>query len=295
MKLPDFSKHVGLNQLRQNMGSELISWNSGEEWKSINIDKILVTTGIEITPDEIEYADDGTLEYGGRKVVVYIRDQYVPGDATREQLYKFHVADCDALQEMKKLNRYERYVVTYRRDGKFIVNLLGESGYREKKEEIERRLYVCKYCLDRLNYNGYRRRGYSGQNAIRDYFDLRAFFERYDSQITRDPTHTDITAPVNTYPPNWEQISYRYKEKRNWKCEECGTNLKDVRKFLHVHHINGQKNDSNEKNFLALCIGCHANKPQHHQLRSHPDYKEYMQMSRHQGRDGFNSDRYNDR
>ena len=73
MNLPDFSKHVGLNQLRQNMGAELISWNSGEEWNSINIDKVLVTTGIEITPDKIEPADDGTLEYAGQKLVVYIR------------------------------------------------------------------------------------------------------------------------------------------------------------------------------------------------------------------------------
>ena len=276
MNLPDFSKHVGLNQLRQNMGAELISWNSGEEWKSINIDKILVTTGIEITPDEIEPADDGTLEYAGRKVAVYIRDiraQYVPIDSTREQLPRFHVADCDTLRDMRRSNRYEKYVVTSRTDGKFIVNFL-----HDQVEEAERRLYVCKNCLDRLNYNGYRRRGYSGRNAIRDYFYLRAFFEKYDSQITREPTHTDITAPVNTYPPNWEQISYRYKEKRNWKCEECGVNLRDERKFLHVHHINGQKNDSNEKNFLALCIGCHANKPQHHQLRSDPDYREYMQI-----------------
>ena len=277
MNLPDFSKHVGLNQLRQNMGVELISWNSGEEWKSINIDKILITTGIEITPDEIEYADDGTLEYGGRKVVVYIRDQYVPSDATREQLYKFHVADCNALQEMKKLNRYERYVVTYRRDGKFIVNLLGESGYRDKEEEVERRLYVCKYCLDRLNYNGYRRRGYSGQNAIRDYFDLRAFFEKYDSQITREPTHTDITAPLNTYSPNWNQISHRYKETRNWECEECGVNLGDKRKFLHVHHKNGLKNDNGEQNLRALCIRCHAKMPQHQHMKLLPDYREYMQ------------------
>ena len=197
----------------------------------------------------------------------------MPSDSTREQLPKFHVADCDTLQEMRRSNRYDRYVVTYRTDGKFIVNFL-----HDQVEEAERRLYVCKNCLDRLNYNGYRRRGYSGRNAIRDYFDLRAFFEKYDSQITREPTHTDITAPVNTYPPNWEQISYRYKEKRNWKCEECGVNLRDERKFLHVHHINGQKNDSNEKNFLALCISCHANKPQHHQLRSDPDYREYMQI-----------------
>ena len=295
MNLPDFSKHVGLNQLRQSMGTELISWNSGEEWKSINIDKILVTTGIEITPDEIETADDGTLEYAGRKVAVYIRDiraQYVPIDSTREKLPRFHVADCDTLRDMRRSNRYERYVVTSRTDGKFIVNFL-----QDQVEEAERRLYVCKNCLDRLNYNGYRRRGNAGRDAIRDYFDLSAFFEKYDSQITREPTHTDITAPVNTYPPNWEQISYRYKEKRNWKCEECGVNLAgdDSKGFLHVHHKNGLKYDNREQNLCALCIRCHAKMPQHQHMRSKRDYKEYMQMSKHQGRDGFHSDRYNDR
>ena len=135
------------------------------------------------------------LNTKGRKVAVYIRDQYVPSDANREELCKFHVADCVTLQKMKRSNRYERYVVTTRTDGKFIVNFLVGNWYRDKKEEVERRLYVCKNCLSRLNYNGYRRRGYSGQNAIRNYFDLRAFFKRYDSQITREPTHTDLTGP----------------------------------------------------------------------------------------------------
>ena len=143
MNLPDFSKHVELNQLQQNMGAELISWNSGEDWQPINIDKILVTTGIGIPPpDEIEYADDGTLEYGGRKLVVYIRDQYRLSDATREQLNRFHVADCVTLQDMRRLDNYEKYVVTYRRDGKFIVNFL-----HDQVKEAERELYVCKYCF----------------------------------------------------------------------------------------------------------------------------------------------------
>ncbi len=68
------------------------------------------------------------------------------------------------------------------------------------------------------------------------------------------------------------------KETRNWECEECGVNLREKRKFLHVHHINGQKHDNNNKNLLSLCIRCHANKPQHHQIRSDPDYWEYMQI-----------------
>ena len=70
MKLPDFSEDEKLNELLQLMGAELVPWQSG-------IDGMLVTMGIEISQEEIEYAPDGTLEYEGRKVVVYIRDQNV--------------------------------------------------------------------------------------------------------------------------------------------------------------------------------------------------------------------------
>lgn len=283
MNLPNFREDVGLNQLRRKMEAELISWNSGEDWKSIDLDEVLRKTGIEIPPDEIEPADDGTLEHKGRTVVVYIRDQYVPSDAGREQLCKFHVADCSTLQGMRRSNRYERYVVTNRTDGKFIVNFFGE-GWSRDQEEVERSLYVCKNCLHRLNYNGYKNyRGYYEQekkNEIRESFDLREFFERYGSQITKEPSNTDITAPRNEYPKNWNQISNRYKEKRGWECEECGVNLKDERQFLHVHHINGQKNRNEDKNLRALCIGCHATKPQHQHLKSQPGYLAYLRWWR---------------
>ena len=65
MKLPDFSENNGLNELRQQMGAELISWRSGGNWDPIDI--VLGGEGKEIPPEEIEYAPDGTLGYEGRK------------------------------------------------------------------------------------------------------------------------------------------------------------------------------------------------------------------------------------
>ena len=97
MKLPDFSKYVPLNQLRQQMGAEFVSWNSGEDWQPTDIDKILVKTGIEIPPSEIEIDFDGTFKYKERKVVVYIRDQYRSSDSKPDQLNKLHIADCSTL------------------------------------------------------------------------------------------------------------------------------------------------------------------------------------------------------
>ena len=289
MKLPDFSRHVGLNQLLQQMGAELIPWKSGGDWEPIDIDGMLVTTGIEISPDEIEYAPDGTLEYEGRKVVVYIRDQY-----NREQdvldsyelidpehLCRFHVADCPTLKSMRSQNRYERYVVATRTYGKFTVNFL--DGGRLIEKGVECRLYVCKNCLHKLNYKNYQSRRMSKKDEIRESFDLKAFFERYGSQIVIEPPDTDRTAPVNEYSFDWPQISRHYKEKVRWRCEECGTDLGEGKRFLTVHHINGLKHDNRKENLRALCIHCHAEMPQHQHIKSNPRYEEYQRWRDNRG------------
>ena len=281
MKLPDFSGHVELNQLRQQMGAELIPWESGGRWDPIDIE--LDGEGIEIPLEEIEYDSDGTLGYEGRKVVVYIRDQshrdqyaldsYELIDP--EDLRKFHVADCQTLSQMRRQGRYERYVVTTRSDGNFTVNFL--RGGRLIKEAVECRLYVCKKCLSKLDYKDYRKKKMQ-QNEIRESFDLNEFFEMYGSRITKKPTGTDITAPVNTYSPNWDdEISPNYKEKMKWKCEECGIDLREEKKFLEVHHINGLKYDNEEKNLRALCIDCHVKQFQHQHMKHKPKHKEFLQ------------------
>lgn len=281
MKLPDFSGHVGLNKLRQQMRAELISWSSGGNWDPIDIDDLLDKEGIDILPDEIEYPDDGTLEYKGRKVVVYIRDQSHRDQYTLdsyesinpEHLCKFHVADCPTLSQMRRQDRYDRYVVATRRDGNFTVNFL--DGGRLIKEGVECRLYVCKHCLNTLNYKRYRKRK-TQQDEIRESFDLNEFFEMYPSQITSKPTGTDRTAPVNTYSSDWPQIRDGYREKMGWKCEKCGINLEEKTRFLEVHHRNGLKNDNREQNLSALCIGCHAKQPQHQHIKSTPKYKDFL-------------------
>lgn len=267
MKLLDFSNDEALNQLREAMGASLIPWVP-------EIDE-LVTTGIDVSPDDITIAPNGTLEYKGRTVTVYIRDQQVSSDDP-ESLCKFHVADCLTLKAMRSAGRYDRYVVATRTDGKFIVRFLDGGGYR-----VERKLYVCKHCLRHLNYEGYRHHWAPSRDEIRNNFDPKAFFEKYGSQITREPIHTDITAPKNDYPLNWEQIARRYKEDRGWKCEACGFDLGDEgsKRFLHVHHENGLKYDNDPENLRALCIRCHAKQPQHQRLRSHPDYEKYSRLS----------------
>ncbi len=273
MNLPDFSKDAGLNGLLEQMGAKLISWKYSGNWNPININKILVPTGLTISPNEIKYAEDGTLEYEGQKLVVYIRDQTDPIHSPPSELRKFHVADCKTLKDMREKDKFEKYVRTTRTDGMFDVNFI--EGGKLIEACVERNLYVCQNCLKRLNYKDYNSRRSLEQNKIKESFDLKEFFETFGPSIMIEPTHTDVTAPVNEYPLDWTLSSRCYREKVGWKCEECDINLAEEKRFLHVHHINGLKNDSSDENLQALCIGCHAEVSQHEHMKGLPDYDEF--------------------
>ena len=75
----------------------------------------------------------------------------------------------------------------------------------------------------------------------------------------------------------WKERSQTCREKANWTCQECGTNLKSDSHFLHAHHKWGTKYDDPE-DLIALCIGCHAKQDGggHRMLKYYPDYEEFM-------------------
>ncbi len=267
MKLPDFKAHDLFNRLRTQMNARLVDWSEGGNWNSIDIDEILETTGHDISPEELSVARDGTLEYRGRKVVVYIRDQRV-----QYQPYKYHVADCKTLTEMRENDRYHRYVVSNRTDGTFTVNSYDQGQIVAKDAQTE--LSICRYCLNHLNYNGYAKGNGQTRTTIYNTFELDEFFRKYPSQITYEPTHTNVTAPADEYTANWENISRRYREITNWRCEKCHVSLHDKREYLHVHHKDGNKNNNGRDNLQALCIDCHATLHDH--LKQEPEFIEYM-------------------
>ena len=269
MRLPDFKQHDLLNQLRLQMNAQLVNWSEGGIWNSIDIDEILETTGHDISPEELAVARDGTLEYEGRKVVVYIRDQLV-----QYKPYKFHVADCKTLTQMRLNNRYDRYVVSNRTDGTFTINSTEQGRIVEKG--VNEKLSICWNCLIRLNYRGFEESNQQTRNWILKSFKLDEFFQKYPSQIKNVPSHTDVTAPVDLYTLNWDNISRRYRESTNWRCEKCQVSLSDKREYLHVHHIDGNKNNNHSENLRALCIACHADLPYHSHLIRKSEFIAYM-------------------
>ena len=285
MNLPDFAQEEAFKNQRERMGAKLRPWSpTVEGWR--DIDEELQGHGIEIDLGNIEIQGDGTFVHQGRRVAVYIRDQYQSSESAAEptKLCKVHVAECDKLKQMQDKGKYDvRYVATTRTDGLFVVNFSGQFGSGGTAKGIVCRLFVCIYCLRQLDYKNFNACTTAKRKNIKESFNLSEFFERYGSHITNPPPHTDITAPPNDYTPDWPDVSLRFREQANWQCSNCDDDLTDEnkRRFLHVHHINGVKSDNREQNLQVLCIVCHAEIDR--LLLNSLDYAEYVQIKRETG------------
>jgi hypothetical protein len=228
--------------------------------------------GIEIEFDDIDVLDDKTLGYKGYRVLVYIRDVATYG-RDRDSLPKFHLTYCNMLQKMKRMKRWERYVVNHRDDGKFKINITDQGITKTV------RLNVCQWCLGQIDWKGFQSESDRGKRLqLVDGFSLSEFFEKYPRDLMAvRPHHTSDTAPTNDYVENWNEISAQTKKARGYRCEKCASTFVGVNaRFLDTHHRNGQKHDNSEENLEVLCIGCHAKEPMHAHMKSDARHRAYV-------------------
>lgn len=172
MNLIDFTNHPALNALRDKMNALLVvNWETSS-WTGVDAEGLLrrlnSLEGIEVDINEIIPSKNGTFEYKGQKVLVYIRDQYF-NFRHRGGGYKFHIANCDTMKKAFQTGRQDRYVVSTRTDGRFLVNVRKHSS---KIEELR----VCKNCLLKLHYKGY---NHPKGRSIYEKFSLSEFFQQY--------------------------------------------------------------------------------------------------------------------
>lgn len=252
------------SDIRDNMNIDnklIVDKNFGKfsfntDWETIEI------SGITITPLDKNFSiKNNELFYKNTKVLLYIRDQAMygqPEDILKNYKsgYKFHLSWCKTLQSMFNSGKYEKYVVSTRQDDVLLVRAIGSNN---KVYESEQKLHVCRYCLSTLNYKGYRYATKAQKDKIYNEFSLKEFFNVQNSDYSFHdmPKHDEYSAKTNIYPDNWEHVSELHRKLCHYRCERCGKNCSHDHKLLHVHHINGNKQDLRQTNLITLCRECH--------------------------------------
>ena len=61
------------------------------------------------------------------------------------------------------------------------------------------------------------------------------------------------------YSEGWtESLRTLIRERDNYTCQDCGITQDELGYKLDIHHINGNKKDSNPRNLITLCRSCHS-------------------------------------
>lgn len=282
MKLINFNDFLAFKRIREKMG---IPKDYKPSFENLNIVinspdwEIIQTEGLDISIDDLYVAEDKTLEhkdFPGQKMLVYIRDfmgDYVKDEKDMASFPKFHISWCTALERMHKSNKYDRYVVSQRNDGIFLLNKTVNG--KVVKKDIELKINVCKYCLGNLDYKGYKTL-YHKKNEVFNNFTVKEFLDEYNTDIYLEPTHTSNSQPLNEYSKDWNTISYTYKQSKRFICQDCGKDCSKNTNELHVHHIDGVKSNNKASNLEVVCVKCHSKKPMHGHMLANPNFQKYF-------------------
>ncbi|MCG8558620.1 MAG: hypothetical protein MI824_02360 [Hyphomicrobiales bacterium] len=278
-----------LDRLRRRMGAPLAVWSSDADAlpPPTVIREELENVGIRLNYGEWEVGNSGLLSVNGEHIVLYIMDARVPRgweelDKGPEKRPKVHLVECLTLLSMENSGRRERYIASANRDGEFIISAPANAWSGDEDEQIEKkvRLFPCRHCLEKLDWQKFSGLRGVKRGAIVEGFKFSDFFLEYATFFRKNPRYDERNAPRGGYPKSWHQTSRSYRESVAYKCERCGVALPDRTDLLHCHHRNGVLSDISQGNLEALCALCHSEQPYHGRLSVTDENRQFIERRR---------------
>lgn len=280
MKFPDYKKCVEINQLLVAMGVTQIPTlpvvvferevvkrivHEHKDLEDIKIGEQLVDSAIPVNKSEIAGRPGELLEYKGRKVCAYIRDQKATINFyNKTSDYRYHLCNCGALQSMKNIGREHRYLTTQRSDGLFEAHDLTTQPVKKGLVKMQ----LCQFCIQILREKGI----YSTP------FNLENYYEINDSYTPKTIRTIEEVRETQTYSPNQKQISQEYRKVNNFLCQICSVNCSESTGLLHLHHEDGNPANNDRLNLKVLCVACHSEQPRHGHMLANPRFKRQINI-----------------
>ena len=192
---------------------------------------------------KIEFRDDGIyLLHDGQEWKGYM---YMPTYRVQwySQVSRFHLKRCSVIDDFISGGMFRTYY-------QWSNNKTNDIEDRDTNEtHSEQTLQLCSRCREEIFDN------------IEDTEDF------FDTLETEEVEETSKEVDIFGYDREWQRISRAYRKKMNYTCEECGIEIPDRTgyRYLHTHHISGDKTNNRESNLECLCVLCHAYKDIRHE------------------------------
>lgn len=220
---------------------KLISFMDKKKYPTVKRGNGIEIVRVDLTQSEnegkIEFREDAIYLLHNnqwQKGYMYIKD----ADVSQYGLPKFHIFNCQMIENQKERGWFHGH---YFWSNERLVDV---KQRKSSKVYEQVNLSLCNYCR-KMN------------NEQIDYTTTEGFYNLLDIQ-EEVYDYSEVEVDIFGYTRDWNQISKKFRIENNFICNVCNNDLSNEKRFLEVHHINGEKRNNKRENLECRCIYCHV-------------------------------------